>query len=239
MQSVLEFAQMKSFLVWSFAFLFSAVGVAANDAANRSYSFCDDITKIDKLLNRTFETSDRLLDERVNVDRIVVSKDRKILYLVSGDSLLRQYNVAFGTNPEGHKQFEGDRKTPEGMYTIDYKNPKSEYTKALHISYPNKKDLEFAKSQGKSAGGAIMVHGFKPDSVMNPRHYKRNWTHGCVAVTTEEIEEIYSLVKVNTLIEICSMSPKEVEVPEAPPLNQTESILDFERRYYQRQSLYR
>lgn len=194
--------------------LFSANVFAGSKAADKNYQFCDDITKVDKLLDRSRESVERIKAEGLKIERIVVSKDRKELYLISGETMLRVYPVAFGSNPVGHKQFEGDGKTPEGIYSVDYKNPQSEFTKALHVSYPNKKDVEFAKSQGKSAGGDIMIHGLPSDdrkrqaiSIIHPM----NWTRGCVAVTNEQIEDIYSLVKENTLVEICKMTTDENE----------------------------
>lgn len=197
---------LKAFILLS---LFSINTFAASKAADKNHQFCNDISSVDKLLDRTRESVQRFKNEGLNVERIVVSKDRKEMYLVSGGTLLKAYSVAFGFEPFGHKQFEGDGKTPEGIYSIDYKNPNSEYTKALHVSYPNKKDIEYAKSKGKSPGGDIMIHGFPKDerkrqwvSGIHPM----NWTRGCVAVTNEEIAEIYSLVKENTLIEVCKMT---------------------------------
>lgn len=187
-----------------------ALGALANPK-DRSYKYCDDITTVDKLLDRTHETPYRLLQEKMNVDRIVVSKDRKELYLVSGSTLLRKYSVAFGWDFIGHKRFEGDGRTPEGIYTIDYKNPNSAFYLSLHVDYPNKADIEYARSKGRSPGGNIMIHGFPND----PKSYERvakdhplNWTAGCIAVTNEEIREIYTLVKERTLIEICRISPR-------------------------------
>ena len=182
----------------------------AGNPKDRSYKFCDDITRIDKLLDRSRESVDRIKREGLNIERIVVSKDRRQLYLVSGDTLLRTYTVAFGWNYIGHKQFEGDGKTPEGIYTIDYKNAQSQFTKSLHVDYPNKDDIAYAKSQGRSPGGDIMIHGLPS----NPAKFERiskihplDWTLGCVAVTNEEIEEIFALTKERTLVEICKISP--------------------------------
>ncbi|CAE79907.1 L,D-transpeptidase family protein [Bdellovibrio bacteriovorus] len=182
---------------------------AGSKALDKSFRYCQDISQVDKLLDRSRESVDRLQAEELKVERIVVSKDRKELYLISGETLLKVYPVAFGRNPVGHKQFEGDNKTPEGLYSIDYKNPQSQYTKALHVSYPNKADVEFAKAQGKSAGGDIMIHGLPSEERKGQAVgliHPMNWTQGCVAVTNPEIEEIYSLVKEKTLIEICKMS---------------------------------
>lgn len=201
-----------SLLTFAVLSAFSLNVFAGSKAANKNYQFCDDITKVDKLLDRSRESVQRIKDEGVKIERIVVSKDRKEIYLISGETMLRVFPVAFGSNPVGHKQFEGDGKTPEGIYYVDYKNPDSEYTKALHISYPNKKDVEFAQSQGKSAGGDIMIHGLPRDErkrqlvgLIHPM----NWTRGCVAVTNEQIEDIYSLVQENTLVEICKATTED------------------------------
>lgn len=192
----------------------------SSKALDKKFRYCDDITSVDKLLDRSREDVKRLKDEGVNIERIVVSKDRKELYLISGETVLRIYPVAFGSNPVGHKQFEGDGKTPEGLYSIDFKNPNSEYTKALHVSYPNKEDVAYAKSQGKSAGGDIMIHGFPTDerkrqmiSVIHPW----NWTRGCIAVNNEQIADIYSLVKESTLVEICKATVEQSKDGEQKP----------------------
>ncbi|WP_374034789.1 murein L,D-transpeptidase family protein [Bdellovibrio bacteriovorus] len=190
--------------------LVSLQSFAGSKATDRSYKYCDDMTQIDKLLDRSRESVERIQREGLNIERIVVSKDKRQLYLVSGDTLLRTYTVAFGWNFIGHKQFQGDGKTPEGIYTIDYKNPKSQFTKSLHVDYPNKADIAYAKSQGKDPGGDIMIHGLPS----NPQKYERiskihpyDWTLGCIAVTNKEIEEIYALVKEKTLVEVCKISP--------------------------------
>lgn len=196
-------------------------------AANKNYQFCDDITKVDKLLNRSRESVQRIKDEGLTIERIVVSKDRKELYLVSGETLLRVFPVAFGFTPVGHKQFDGDGKTPEGIYSVDYKNPQSAYTKSLHISYPNKKDLEYAKSQGKSPGGDIMIHGLPTDErkrQMVELIHPMNWTQGCVAVSNPQIEEIYSLVRENTLVEICKMTVEDNDDSKAEEPGKTTTI---------------
>lgn len=193
----------------------------ASNAKNTKYSYCEDIRRVDSLLDRSRESVDRLLAEKIQIERIVVSKDRKELYLISGDTMVRYYPVAFGFSPFGHKQFEGDGRTPEGLYYIDYKNPQSQFTKSLHVSYPNKGDLSFAKSKGKSAGGDIMVHGLPSDDrkrQLISKIHPMNWTQGCIAVNNEQMEEIYALVQTNTLIEICASStepPKRVGAEES------------------------
>lgn len=127
---------------------------------------------------------------------IYVSKSERQLQLFRNDVLLKRYRVRFGRNPQGHKQAEGDERTPEGSYVIDYKNPRSRFHLSLHISYPNAEDRARAKASGLSPGGDIMVHG--GNNIFRPF----NWTDGCIAVTNKQIEEIWRLVEVGTPIEI-------------------------------------
>lgn len=187
----------------------SQVAQAASKASNWNYKYCDDITKADRLLDRTRESVQRIKAEGNPIERILVSKDRKEMYLISGDTLFRKYTVAFGVFRRGHKQFQGDRKTPEGIYSITNKNPNSKFHLSLGVSYPNAKDIAYARSQGKSAGGDIMVHGLPNPGPYTDLIYDlhpMDWTSGCIAVTNEEIKEVYSLVQPKTLIEICKMA---------------------------------
>ena len=109
--------------------------------------------------------------------------------------LLKTYPVALGFNPVGHKQFEGDGKTPEGRYPINDRNPNSGYHKNLGVSYPNDADRAYAAAQGKSAGGDIKIHGMRNGmGAIGAQHLHRDWTHGCIAVTAGEIDELYALV---------------------------------------------
>jgi murein L,D-transpeptidase YafK len=101
----------------------------------------------------------------------------------------------------GHKEQEGDSRTPEGRYIIDAKNPKSSFHLSLHISYPNKTDRQNARRKGVSPGGAIMIHG-SPGGLgtLNALGFYTDWTAGCIAVSNEEIEEIFTAVKIGTPI---------------------------------------
>jgi murein L,D-transpeptidase YafK len=132
------------------------------------------------------------------VDRVVVNKGRREMLLLSGESVVRSYRVALGWEPAGHKQQEGDGRTPEGRYTIDRRNPRSKYHLALHISYPEAADVERARAMGVDPGGDIMIHGVKPGAA----HPESDWTHGCIAVTDAEMDEIWDLVADGTAIEI-------------------------------------
>jgi murein L,D-transpeptidase YafK len=129
------------------------------------------------------------------VTQVQVHKTDRKLYLFHNDRVLKSYDIALGFAPDGHKQFEGDGKTPEGLYYISHKNPDSNYHLSLRISYPNEADLAFAETEGKSPGGDIFIHGGP-----NTRISQRDWTLGCVSVTDREMEVIYSMVKPGTPI---------------------------------------
>lgn len=138
-----------------------------------------------------------------DIDRIIVSKSDRQLHLMQGRNVVRTYPVSLGKNPVGHKLHQGDQRTPEGRYQLDWRNPQSRYHKALHISYPNAKDIKRAAEQGVHPGGSIMIHGL-------PRKYADgarvlldlDWTDGCIAVSNQAIEEIWQLVADNTIIDI-------------------------------------
>lgn len=136
-------------------------------------------------------------------DKILIVKSTRTMTLYSGNKVLRTYKVALGTVPVGPKRVEGDHKTPEGIYTIDAKNPQSQFHLSLHISYPDAADRERARNLGARPGGAIMIHGLPPRfAYLGALHRKVDWTDGCVAVTNAEIEEIWKLVPVGTRVEI-------------------------------------
>ena len=139
----------------------------------------------------------------VQADRIVVHKKNRAMNLMKKGEILKTYKIALGGNPEGPKQRQGDHKTPEGLYRIDSRNPRSQFHLALHISYPNAEDRARARRMGVSPGGAIMIHGLgKSFGWIGSRHTSVDWTDGCIAVTNEEIEEIWRLVPLGTPIEI-------------------------------------
>jgi len=137
------------------------------------------------------------------IDSIVVYKSKRELVAYSNGQLVKTYKISIGKNPIGDKEFEGDKKTPEGIYYISDKNPTSAYHKNLGISYPNKDDLAAAKKLAKSTGGDIKIHGIKNKmGFLNKFHRWYDWTLGCIAVTNEEIDELYDAVKIGTRIEI-------------------------------------
>ena len=132
------------------------------------------------------------------VTSIVVNKGARKMYLLHNETVLREYKVDLGFAPTGHKRIEGDGKTPEGTYRIDRHNPNSQFHLSVGIAYPNTQDRMAAKAMGKSPGGDIFIHGQpKRQKVKGP-----DWTAGCIAVSNEEIEEIYAMVNKGTIITI-------------------------------------
>lgn len=137
------------------------------------------------------------------VDRVVVKKSESKMYLKNGRYVVKAYDIAMGQNPIGHKVQEGDKRTPEGTYSLNYKNDQSKFYKSISISYPNPDDIYFAQMLGVSPGGSIVIHG-APNSMGNSRKpiYPKNWTDGCIAVRNHEMDEIWELVSLDTPIDI-------------------------------------
>jgi murein L,D-transpeptidase YafK len=143
------------------------------------------------------------LGEGVHADRIVVHKARRTLELYSGGRLLRSYSVALGPHPVGRKEREGDGRTPEGRYLIDYRNPNSAFHRALHVSYPSARDAAAARRRGVSPGGLIMVHGLRNGwGALGRFGIARDWTAGCIALTDRDIDEVWRAVPDGTPIQI-------------------------------------
>ena len=141
------------------------------------------------------------LPSTARADRVVVSKARRTLELFHGGQLLRSYTVALGGNPVGHKQREGDGRTPEGRYTLDYRNPASICHLSLHVSYPSPADRTRATAARVNPGGFIMVHGLRNGlGFLGRLHRFIDWTNGCIAVTNPEIEELARVVPDGTPI---------------------------------------
>lgn len=138
-----------------------------------------------------------------SINKLIVLKSKRQLLAYSNAELLKTYTISLGGNPVGDKEFEGDKKTPEGTYTIFAKNAYSSCHKNLGVSYPNKSDLEQAKRLGKPAGGDIKIHGLG-NGVGFIGKFQRwfDWTSGCIAVTDNEMDELFYAVKTGTTIEI-------------------------------------
>ncbi len=142
------------------------------------------------------------------IDIIHVYKNQRYLVLQHQNKIIRRYPIRLGFSPIGHKIKEGDGKTPEGRYVIDWRNRQSSFYKSLHVSYPNAKDQQNAQLLGVSTGGDIMIHGSATTSQVNKlpslmEYFPRNdWTWGCVAVKNTDMDEIWLLVDNGTPIEI-------------------------------------
>jgi murein L,D-transpeptidase YafK len=143
------------------------------------------------------------LTNDAHADFILVKKAERKLTLFRKGIALKSYTIALGREPVGKKEKKGDNRTPEGQYTIDSRNNKSLYHKALHISYPNSQDIANAQKKGCSPGGSIYLHGVRKGfGWLGKLHRLINWTRGCIAVTNVEIDEICNAVLDGTRIEI-------------------------------------
>lgn len=143
------------------------------------------------------------LPANTTADRIVILKSKHELQLWSKDTLLKTYRVALGGEPFGAKLQQGDHRTPEGNYVITGRNANSKFHRSLRISYPNPEDRARAAKRGVAPGGDIMIHGL-PNGYgwIGRGHLAKDWTDGCIAVTDEEIEEIWNLVPDGAPVEI-------------------------------------
>lgn len=145
----------------------------------------------------------------LTVDRIVVEKARRRMTLMHGNRVVRRYRIALGDDPKGHKQREGDGRTPEGVYRIDFRNPRSAFHLSLRISYPDARDRAAARKRGLPPGGDIFIHG-EPNRIGWFLSWagavglldRGDWTDGCIGVTNSEVREIWANVRVGTPIEI-------------------------------------
>jgi murein L,D-transpeptidase YafK len=145
----------------------------------------------------------RPIEKNIRIEKIIVTKHKRTLDLISNDTIIKTYKVSLGKIPKGKKEFEGDKKTPEGKYIINDKSSESNYHKNLSISYPNQQDIENAKKYDKNAGGLIKIHGIRNGFGWIGRfHLLFDWTLGCIAVTNKEIDELYELIEIGTPIEI-------------------------------------
>lgn len=136
-------------------------------------------------------------------DKVVVLKSKRVLFLLKEGEIIKTYKIALGKNPVGHKARLGDNKTPEGTYTLSSRKHSDKYHLTIFISYPNESDIEKARNHGVSPGGSIAIHGLPKDlAFVNRLHRQMDWTSGCIAVTNDEIEEIWRLVEDGTPIEI-------------------------------------
>lgn len=128
------------------------------------------------------------------VTQVVVNKGQRRMYLLHNQTVLKSYDIGLGNQPVGHKQFEGDGKTPEGIYFIDRFNPRSQYHLSVGVSYPNPQDAALANSMGLLPGGDIFIHGRGPEGNAKAPN-RRDWTAGCIAIKDDEIEDVYAMLR--------------------------------------------
>jgi len=138
-------------------------------------------------------------DAWADVDLVKVNKSERKMYLLDGSDVVIEYDISLGRNPSGHKQQEGDGKTPEGSYTLDYRKEDSSFYRAMHISYPNEADKQSALKKGVSTGGFIMIHGQRNRlGWLAPITQIFNWTNGCIAISNSEIGLYHALGQLPT-----------------------------------------
>jgi len=166
----------------------------------QKYLFFYIITSLLLLANTTPSSKSK----DIKADLVTVIKSQRKMYLSCKGKIIKKYDIALGGNPVGHKRVKGDKRTPEGKYKLDYFKPNSSFYKALHISYPNRKDCKAARKLGKSPGGSIMIHGQPNNAEIKKSFFQRynDWTAGCIALENDEMEEVLALVSVGTPIYI-------------------------------------
>ncbi len=145
----------------------------------------------------------KTLASTTGADRVFIIKSKRIMLLMRDAEILKTYRIALGKQPVGRKVQAGDKRTPEGRYVLDSRNPNSRFHLAIHVSYPNEADSANARKLGLSAGGDIMIHGLSDNFAgLGKLHRYEDWTNGCIAVTNAEMEEIWRLVPDGTPVEI-------------------------------------
>lgn len=136
-------------------------------------------------------------------DAVLVVKSERKLYLLREGQPFRSYRIALGLNPYGHKEREGDYRTPEGRYELDMRNPRSEFFLSIRVSYPNDRDVANARRNRARPGGAIMIHGLPNVPKRSAEYYRRtDWTDGCIALSNDDMLEVWLLTRPYTPIEI-------------------------------------
>lgn len=136
------------------------------------------------------------------IDKVLVVKSERTLHLMRRGEVIKSYRVSLGKK-SGAKEYEGDQRTPEGLYWINWRKPSDNFNLSMHISYPNANDLKRSKELGLPPGGMIMLHGTPTDEEYPEWFFNTlDWTEGCIALTNNDMQEVWSTVKDGTLIEI-------------------------------------
>ena len=155
------------------------------------------------LLSFLLVKNNKALPKGTIIDKIIVIKSQHKMYVYSNNELLKTYKIAFGRGGDGAKEYEGDKRTPEGIYFINAKNKDSGYHNNLGISYPNEADVERCKKLNKPTGGDIKIHGLKNGfGFIGSVHHLFDWTLGCIALTNDEVDELSEHTPIGTIIEI-------------------------------------
>jgi murein L,D-transpeptidase YafK len=140
---------------------------------------------------------------QLHADEIVIVKHKRVLRLMQHGHVIATYPVALGPHPIGPKEREGDGRTPEGFYIIDYRTRDTGYYLALHLSYPNEIDQVLAREDHVDPGGAIFIHGMPNGSGdPDPVKFFKDWTNGCIAVSDPAMREIWNAVSIGTQVVI-------------------------------------
>lgn len=173
---------------------FVTLGEAQEDLGKREIKIGNN-TCIEYFFYKDGSTATIKCDKILKADLVVVKKSKNILSLSKEGVIFKEIKVSFGANPIGRKTKEGDERTPEGNYILDYKKPDSGYYKAIHISYPNEQDSANAKKLGVNPGGLIMIHGQKNNfGWLHLITQRFNWTNGCIGVKNDDMEYIWKSV---------------------------------------------
>jgi murein L,D-transpeptidase YafK len=136
-------------------------------------------------------------------DKVVVEKQNRKLHLMKNGAAFRTFDIALGVEPVGDKEREGDQKTPEGRYSLDERNPDSDFFLAIHISYPSSADRAVARVNGFDPGGAIMIHGQPNVPTYSAAYYRtQDWTNGCIALSNSDMIDIWLMTQNDTPIDI-------------------------------------
>ncbi|PMN48925.1 hypothetical protein BCT31_22135 [Vibrio lentus] len=137
------------------------------------------------------------------VTLVKVDKSKRRMYLFKDDEVVQEFRIALGKQPKGHKRFEGDNRTPEGQYKLDYIMEESDFYRSVHINYPQSADREWAEKHDLSPGGNIKIHGIKNGERRSPSFIQSfDWTDGCIALTNQDMDAFIELVKMGTPIHI-------------------------------------
>ena len=143
------------------------------------------------------------VSEFPRADKVVVEKENRKLHLLNNGEVFRTFDIALGVEPVGDKEREGDQKTPEGSYSLDDRNPDSDFFLAIHISYPSAADRAVARGNGHDPGGAIMIHGQPNVPTYSTAYYRtQDWTNGCIALSNSDMIDCWLMTEIDTPIEI-------------------------------------